>query len=163
RWTASLSFVERAHLVDRVADLVVREVLMRRDGDDLTAVRFADREIAGAIPEVRRRLLQVQRDRVVHLRLHAALAQQREQLVAPPHSNHIKVVDVLDARAPPGDAYARDGTEGLVVALGHRDAPARDEVDLADEPIADDRLQRVEARVAPEHGDLVAPNEPVVT
>ena len=55
---------------------------MDRQRQDGAAVRLADRKIAGAIAQIRGRLLQMQRNRVVHFCPDAVALERFEQAVA---------------------------------------------------------------------------------
>src|SRR5438034_5695126 len=91
----SIALHELADRCGDAVDLFVRQLRVHRQRQDLRRKPFRHGQIALAIAEELRRLLQVDRDRIVDLRTDAPLAQVLPEVV-PTAARHPDAVDVKD-------------------------------------------------------------------
>src|SRR3989442_708568 len=155
--------IEAAHRIDHVGDLIVGQMLMNGERDDPSRLPLGHREVAVLVAEAAARGLEVERDRVMDLRLDAPAHEVGEEPIAIVRLEHVEVKDVpLPGIAGGNPHAAREVGEADVERAGVSDAGGRDRLDVLDQVIAHDGLQRVEPAVVAEDLDFVAVPEPVV-
>lgn len=133
-----------------------REVFVRREGNHLLAVAVRYREVPFQIAEMRQRRLAVDRDRIVDLAFDAGRFAMFVQRVPVFGEDDIQVEDASVIRIA-----LRNPNAGHVLQAGIEisrilDPPFRDLPRLSDQPIPDNGLERVEARVPAEDLDGVS-------
>ena len=103
--------------------VLVGEELVDRQRDGGPAVRLADREVACLVPQILRRLHQVDRQRIVDLGVHTLALEERHQIVAALHQRHVDGVAVTNCPPARRDPQGRcEIGEGGVITGGVPDA-----------------------------------------
>ena len=138
-------------------------MLMNGERDDPSRLPLGHREVAVLVAQPTARGLQVERNGIVDLRLDAPAHEVGEEPIAIVRLEHVQVEDVPLPGIAGGNPHApREVGETAVEGAGVADAGGRNRLDVLDQVIAHDGLQRVEPAVVAEDLDFVAVPEPVV-
>src|SRR5262245_23798976 len=160
-WWRSWTTQHRPDLAADLGDVVARERLVGRQGEDRLAQALRHRELAAAVAQLLRRRLQVDRGVVVHDRLNTPGGQVLLQLVAAIALGDEVHVGVKLVRLVRGQ-YDRKVLQELTIEPGVGPAPLDHGVEPAQPEAQDGGLKRIEPRHVAEFHDGVAIGQAVI-
>ena len=130
--------------------------------DDLAGVAVGNRKIAGLVAEKFQSFLAVEGDGIVDLAFDALVQAVLEKGVPVFGENYIEMINAFHSVWPGRNADFGNSGEMLVVIGGVGDALGGNVGGLADQPVTDHGLQRIEPGVVAEDFDLVAVTQSVI-
>src|SRR6185295_10419609 len=91
--------------------LLAAQMLVDREADDFATMALGDGEVANFVAEILQRILKMQRDRIVHLGLDAAINAVLEQCIPLAGEEDVEQVDVFCLGAARRHPNLRDSAE----------------------------------------------------